>query len=339
VGCRKLSYYEKEAPEVNALFLVKGLEKKGNAEKNRVNYYPFGLEHRGLQNQQIGAEHPYTYQGKQKHEDFGLNVIQMDWRNYQPDLGRFFNVDPLAEEAPDWSPFRAFFNNPIIFSDPSGLYETRYEDENGDLIVETDDGNDATVLVSDEDKADFVAEFFKYSTNIQNDEGMNASWISRFGSGIRAEPGDNVSSWALDAIFDDGSTQVGELENVTKIGDGFEINPLGPALVLLGQKFVPKPGGLGGGGKAGKWTSPASKVLRKADKLIQTVLNTNKKLPGKSFLAKKLGTRGIGAAGGRLVPVVGTGLLVWDIWELSFYAGYYYGPSHWYGENDQKIFE
>lgn len=33
------------------------------------------------------------------------------------------SVDPLADQAPSWTPFRAYFNNPVSYVDPSGLYE------------------------------------------------------------------------------------------------------------------------------------------------------------------------------------------------------------------------
>lgn len=38
-----------------------------------------------------------------------------------PDVGRFFNVDPLAEKMPSWSPYAYGFNNPIGFGDPTGM--------------------------------------------------------------------------------------------------------------------------------------------------------------------------------------------------------------------------
>jgi hypothetical protein len=35
----------------------------------------------------------------------------------------WLSVDPLAEKAPAWSPYRYAFNNPLRYSDPTGLYE------------------------------------------------------------------------------------------------------------------------------------------------------------------------------------------------------------------------
>ena len=40
-------------------------------------------------------------------------------------LGRRWNVDPMSAQAPGWTPYRAFYNNPISFADPLGLFETK----------------------------------------------------------------------------------------------------------------------------------------------------------------------------------------------------------------------
>ncbi len=77
-------------------------------------YYPFGLEHQGHSNwQQIGANHPYKFQGQEVHQDFGLNWNQFKWRNHQADIGRFFTVDPLSEDYTHNSVY-AFSENKLL---------------------------------------------------------------------------------------------------------------------------------------------------------------------------------------------------------------------------------
>lgn len=51
----------------------------------------------------------------------------MDWRQYDPAIGRFNVIDPLAEKKYDNTPYRFGFNNPVFWSDPTGLFETRKE--------------------------------------------------------------------------------------------------------------------------------------------------------------------------------------------------------------------
>jgi len=125
---------------------------------DRNDYYPFGMSfYQGSEFSAVGSPLNYKFGGKELQEsgfyDFGA-------RNYMPDVGRWFGADPLAELAPDLSPYRYAFNNPISFTDRTGMYEGDME---GDYYDDSDDrrdnggGNDS--LLS-----------FKWSPEARNDE-------------------------------------------------------------------------------------------------------------------------------------------------------------------------
>ncbi len=48
---------------------------------------------------------------------------ETDFRPYDSQIGRFFQVDQLAEWDFDWTPYRYAYNNPIFYNDPTGLWE------------------------------------------------------------------------------------------------------------------------------------------------------------------------------------------------------------------------
>ena len=84
------------------------------------NYYPFGLQHKGYNNVVNGTHYPFGYNGKEENDELGLEWLDFGARNYDASLGRWMNVDPLAEKMRRHSPYNYAFNNPIFFIDPDG---------------------------------------------------------------------------------------------------------------------------------------------------------------------------------------------------------------------------
>ncbi|SNR17632.1 DUF6443 domain-containing protein [Tenacibaculum jejuense] len=103
--------------------------KDGNITQNEIveesNYYPFGLRHKGYNNitNSLGnsTAQKFGYNGMELNEELGLEWHDFGARNYDAALGRWMNLDPLAEEMRRHSPYNYAFNNPVYFIDPDGM--------------------------------------------------------------------------------------------------------------------------------------------------------------------------------------------------------------------------
>jgi RHS repeat-associated protein len=103
-------------------------------------YYPFGLKHTNYNNDKrkyesedsgllrirpvsIGdkVNNLYRFNSKEWQDEFGLNFYDYGARNYDPAIGRWMNIDPLAEKMRRWSPYNYCFNSPMRFTDPDGM--------------------------------------------------------------------------------------------------------------------------------------------------------------------------------------------------------------------------
>ena len=109
------------------------------------NYYPFGLKHtRNNVNSKMFVEtngttslqtigeltsnttyfkNNYKYNGKELQDELGLNMYDYGARNYDPALGRWMNIDPLAEKRLNKTPYNYCSNNPINRIDPTGMID------------------------------------------------------------------------------------------------------------------------------------------------------------------------------------------------------------------------
>ena len=70
------------------------------------------------------------------------NSYTTEFRQYDPRIGRWLSLDPLMTKSPGMSPYASFNNNPLYFSDPTGLegQDNIHIYEDGAMYVEkTDD--------------------------------------------------------------------------------------------------------------------------------------------------------------------------------------------------------
>ncbi|RYF09140.1 MAG: RHS repeat-associated core domain-containing protein [Flavobacteriales bacterium] len=87
-------------------------------------YYPFGLT---VSASAMGmTEQPLKYNGKKLEKSFGLEMYDFTARMYDPQLGRTWQPDPLAEMRSWTAPYSWVQNNPIFRIDPSGAIDDIY---------------------------------------------------------------------------------------------------------------------------------------------------------------------------------------------------------------------
>jgi RHS repeat-associated protein len=102
---------------------------KGNTSETVIveesNYYPFGLKHKGYNNvvssNGNSAAQKFGFGGKELNQELGIQWHDFGARNYDASLGRWMNLDPLAEQMRRHSPYNYAFDNPIYFIDPDGM--------------------------------------------------------------------------------------------------------------------------------------------------------------------------------------------------------------------------
>jgi RHS repeat-associated protein len=58
------------------------------------------------------------FNGVELEESFGLDLYEMDLRQYDPAIARWTGIDPVTHHS--MSPYVAFDNNPVFWKDTSG---------------------------------------------------------------------------------------------------------------------------------------------------------------------------------------------------------------------------
>lgn len=281
------------------------------------NYYPFGLKQKGYNNNFVVGNgnttaQKYKYNGKElQDENIGgnlLNLYDYGARNYDPAIGRWMNIDPLAELSRRFSPYTYAVNNPVFFIDPDGmeakgvdgLTNNEWRANNRRNIDRQMGGNGVDIVsgtYSTQEERDLKEK--ENGKNTATADGLEE--VDDNGNDCPDCPSKVLKKGATTHQSSDGNTYSYGLDGVWHL--------VGPTLVGLGAPMTLfKPlGALGS--EAG--SSIASYVLTKA--LPQTTkFALNSLSITKSGAFRITNTTIVGRFAGRWVPFVGWGLMAYD---------------------------
>jgi RHS repeat-associated protein len=92
-------------------------------------YYAFGLKISGISSKKLGdagegkLKNNYLYNGKELlDEDADLGWLDYGFREYDPQIGRFVEMDPLTDDYPFLSQYNYAGNDPVTNIDVDGLF-------------------------------------------------------------------------------------------------------------------------------------------------------------------------------------------------------------------------
>ncbi len=144
---------------------------------------PWGvvLQGAGFEN---GASNRFEMQGKEKEMTFGLNIINFGARAYNPTIGRWDKVDPLAEKYSTLNPYNFVHNNPVQAIDPDGrlvIFVNGQHLNQGASKSYWMSFDNAVMKQLNDNKSQYY-------------DGALGGWINTFGGGIITGLGNNLNS-------------------------------------------------------------------------------------------------------------------------------------------------
>lgn len=127
-------------------------------------------------------------------------------RNYDPALGRWMNIDPLAEKFIGASPYVYVADNPLLYKDPDGKDVYRYDTKSGKLILMESNKDDNDQIV----KYKYNKKTKEYEKDINKKDGSSKIQVGEIAKGILSDGinfRDENNTVAVNGVNMDGTLQ------------------------------------------------------------------------------------------------------------------------------------
>ncbi len=212
-------------------------------------YNPWGETLRERDSRVGTWEGPWLFHAQ--HLDQETDNYYMLHRYYDPmkRLG-WLSVDPMSAARPWLTPYNFVQNNPVMRTDPTGLLDgdndTKYEDEDGKLIVETRDGSDDVVTVPKAEEASFRELVEVTPEKMRDSKGWNDNFKAKF---LGFETTDDLSTldhasfqWSRQKLIDyhQGKSYGNWVEFLVAELVGQNINPVNHMPIPIKVRATPK---------------------------------------------------------------------------------------------------
>lgn len=199
-----------------------------------THYYPFGLTMEGISSKAAGSlinRYKFNNGTELSNQEFsdgsGLELYETPFRGYDPQIGRFWQIDVMASEYETWSPYVFSFNNPVNLNDPSGLSTDSLRAPDGEMVADKGEMEAVTVKASPKSKQNYYWWSLFANVNQNNDywyvynrlknEGVNERGLRLFdlawqGIDYRKRLAEIEAGWrefVEDALIEGGTWVVG----------------------------------------------------------------------------------------------------------------------------------
>ncbi len=253
-------------------------------------YYPFGLQMPYRSYNIAATGDIYKYSSKELDVENNLNWYYFGARYYDPEIGRWLSVDPMAHKFPYSSSYVAMNNNPLRYIDPNGMewYEVteEYQEE------ETDDVGNTTSVIK-------TRKVWKWFEDTSEKEIWTGNYDSDGNKVFETVAGKSDAGLYFHFLLENAAEQFGikDLAAMAMVVSG---------LPILEKRFIME-GASGGTSIASKYLS---KIPGRSPFGLPSITGSPKALGGRGMRIAL--TKSIGRFAGRAVPILGWGILAYD---------------------------